>query len=132
MAADETPLPRYFVPGKRKNDAPIFQSDADVLVIGTGSDATFRVDDPMAARLHLKVVYENGLFRVEDLGSALGTYVNGLPVDGVLPLNEGDEVVFGVSPQVVTVWFSGGRPGEQPPFEVVEYVPEVHSVRVAD
>jgi len=51
---------------------------AKPVVIGRDSDCGIVLDEPLISRKHVQVSFANGVFTVEDLGSAHGTYVNGL------------------------------------------------------
>jgi pSer/pThr/pTyr-binding forkhead associated (FHA) protein len=53
------------------------------------------LDDPFASAEHAVLTYRGRSWYVEDLNSTNGTYVNGVPVDGVAPLGFGDEVQVG-------------------------------------
>ncbi len=50
------------------------------LLIGSGSDCGLRVGDRYASRHHARVVYSPQGYRIEDLGSANGTWVDGAAV----------------------------------------------------
>jgi pSer/pThr/pTyr-binding forkhead associated (FHA) protein len=66
------------------------------VTLGRGANADVRVLDQCASRLHCRILQvENQLF-VQDLGSTLGTLVNGQPVEEA-PLNSGDTLTVGVS-----------------------------------
>jgi pSer/pThr/pTyr-binding forkhead associated (FHA) protein len=45
-------------------------------LIGRGSEAKLRIDDPSISQTHAKVIYDNGDWRVEGVGST-----NGIRVD---------------------------------------------------
>jgi pSer/pThr/pTyr-binding forkhead associated (FHA) protein len=53
------------------------------------------LDDPFASAEHALLTYRGRAWYVEDRGSTNGTYVNGVPVDGVGPLGFGDEIQVG-------------------------------------
>jgi pSer/pThr/pTyr-binding forkhead associated (FHA) protein len=65
-------------------------------VVGRGRASDVVVRDPDMSREHFEVTYESGRYRVRDLGSKNGLFVNGLPVD-VGVLQAGDEVVAGAT-----------------------------------
>ncbi len=44
------------------------------------------------SRKHARVFFENGQFRIEDLGSSNGTFLNGRRVDAPSTLNDGDRI----------------------------------------
>lgn len=62
--------------------------------LGRGSDADLRLQDPSVSRLHARVVFVDGGYCLFDLGSTLGTEVNGRRVD-VHKLADGDVIVLG-------------------------------------
>ena len=64
-------------------------------VIGRGPTAALRVDDAGVSREHAAVRRRDGAWWVQDLGSANGTFVNGLPANVSMKLRDGDEVCFG-------------------------------------
>ena len=69
---------------------------AEPLTIGRGPDNRLSTSDPSASRQHCEIVCESGVFRVRDLGSHNGTFVNRVPVRERV-LAEGDEIKVGRS-----------------------------------
>ena len=76
-----------------------------VSTIGRGLDNECVLDDRAVSRKHATLASEgDGEFRITDLGSENGTYVNGVRITSQL-LKDGDEVHMGKS----TLVFSAGR-----------------------
>jgi pSer/pThr/pTyr-binding forkhead associated (FHA) protein len=67
----------------------------DAIVVGRGSDVTFRLADRNVSRRHARFVRQNGTVFVEDLGSLTGTRVNGERIAGKRKLRDGDLVQIG-------------------------------------
>ncbi len=67
--------------------------------LGRGKDCGIRLKDARASRVHCRVYFAEGAWRVEDLGSANGTLVNGeyLPPREPRLLRGGEELVVGSS-----------------------------------
>jgi pSer/pThr/pTyr-binding forkhead associated (FHA) protein len=64
-------------------------------VVGRSGAADFVVSDPDVSRQHFEIVREpSGTYRVRDLGSKNGLFVNGAPALAC-PLSPGDEVRAG-------------------------------------
>jgi transcriptional regulator with GAF, ATPase, and Fis domain len=74
---------------------------AEALSIGREKSNTIAVEDRMLSRHHCQINVEDSEFRIRDLGSSNGTYINGLPVE-VHPLKEGDQIRAGQSLFVFT------------------------------
>ncbi len=66
------------------------------VMIGHGPDAGIRVDDHWASHHHCEINVVKGTLVVRDLGSMLGTFVNGLNVNSAL-LMPGDKLTVGVT-----------------------------------
>ena len=67
-----------------------------VKTIGRGQDNNIVVNDTKVSRAHLQIVQDdNGNISVVDLGSANGTYVNGVRITSETPLRTGDELRIG-------------------------------------
>ena len=67
-----------------------------VITIGRSSDNDVVVNDSMVSRHHLQIIQnENGTFRLSDLQSANGTFVNGQKINGEAPLFNNDTVKIG-------------------------------------
>ncbi len=66
-----------------------------VTTLGRDVNNGIVLDDPFASAEHAVLTYRGRSWYVEDLASTNGTYVNGVPVEGVGPLGFGDEVQVG-------------------------------------
>ncbi len=62
--------------------------------IGRQARCSLVVLRPSVSRLHAKIIYESGIFYVEDLGSSNGTFRNNESIKRV-PLEDGDEIRCG-------------------------------------
>jgi hypothetical protein len=68
------------------------------IVIGRARDTDLTLEDGEASRHHARVTpLEDGSARVEDLGSANGTFVNHNELQGPARLDPGDELLIGVT-----------------------------------
>ena len=66
-------------------------------LLGRGSGADIRVEDPFASSRHARLVRQGGVVVLEDLGSTNGTYLNEELLTGPQPLHRGDRVRIGDS-----------------------------------
>ncbi len=73
-------------------DAPVTDNRC---LVGRSPDCDVVVGDDRVSRRHLLLWREAGRVHVRDLGSANGTTVDGLPVDGDTPLDPGSVVGLG-------------------------------------
>lgn len=76
--------------------APVIPLQRLPVTLGRGEEADFQIADQCASRLHCRIVEVENQLIVQDLGSALGTLVNGQPIVEA-PLNFGDRLTVGVS-----------------------------------
>ena len=63
--------------------------------VGRDSSNDIVLEDDQASSRHMKIVYEEKAFSVEDLGSRNGTYVNGEHIAGPRVLANGDLIKIG-------------------------------------
>ncbi len=68
--------------------------DEDKVTVGRDPSNDIMLDDGTVSREHAVFIRENGHYRVEDVGSLNGTYVNRRRVDSV-ELHSGDELMIG-------------------------------------
>lgn len=68
-----------------------------VVQIGRGGFCDIPLNDPLVSEKHARVVYSNGSFWIEDLGSRNGTFVNGHRIDRKSVLRDGYLVRMGSS-----------------------------------
>ena len=85
------PFLRHKVPGGEPRVVPL---DKDVTVIGRGKDCDLVLEDNNASRRHCQVWKWAGHWKLEDLQSKNGTYVNGAKVTSV-KLADGDLIAIG-------------------------------------
>ena len=71
-----------------------FRLDQPVTAAGRHLDSNIVLDDITVSRRHAEFLYERGEFRVFDVGSLNGTYVNGEPIHSAV-LTNGDEIRLG-------------------------------------
>ena len=81
--------------------------EADEVIIGRHGAADVRFPDMSVSRYHAVLCVSNGVWRVIDLDSKSGTYVNGKKVYERTLLNSGDEIRFGS--KAVVIREKGGR-----------------------
>ncbi len=72
----------------------VFPLDQDILTLGRLGTNEIVLPDVSVSRSHARMVREKGEFRIEDLGSTNGTYVNGQRVSSET-LNNGDVLRLG-------------------------------------
>ena len=66
----------------------------DVVSVGRGQESSIFLDDVTVSRKHAEIVHEGGGYRIRDVGSLNGTYVNRVRVDAV-DLRNGDQIQVG-------------------------------------
>lgn len=74
----------------------IYDLDGEV-VLGRGSQAEIRLEDPFASSQHARIYVQAGVFAIEDLRSTNGTYLNEERLESPRPLHPGDRVRIGDS-----------------------------------
>ncbi|MEO1979476.1 MAG: FHA domain-containing protein, partial [Fuerstiella sp.] len=95
----------------------------DELIIGRSVGTHIRVDDTEMSRQHAKVFEDRGIYRLQDLDSANGTFVNGQRVTEHTLLN-GDSIRLGTTLltfQLATTDHSSGTAHQ------VQFVDDSHS-----
>lgn len=65
------------------------------IVFGRSPRCTYVMDDRLLSNQHCEVAFTNGFWRVRDLGTTVGTRVNGAAISGSRALFPGDLVQFG-------------------------------------
>ncbi len=93
-------MAHFVVTAKKK---PRLDTDALEIAIGTRTSCDLTLRDPIAAEVHCRIAYAELAFRIEDAGTATGTFVNGLAIEGPTVLADGDEIVVGVNKLVVRI-----------------------------
>ena len=82
-----------------------FVLDVDLVTAGRHPDSDIFLDDITVSRRHAEFLRDGGSYRVRDVGSLNGTYVNRERTDDAV-LAHGDEVQIG---KFKLVFFSGGE-----------------------
>ena len=67
------------------------------IIVGRSDMCEVYIDDPKMSRQHFAIEYTDGVYMISDLGSANGTYVNGVRVQSRQRLNSGDMIVAGLT-----------------------------------
>ena len=66
----------------------------EVVTVGRGQESSIFLDDVTVSRKHAEIMHEQSGYRIRDVGSLNGTYVNRVRVDAV-DLRNGDEIQVG-------------------------------------
>ncbi len=77
--------------------------DADEFMIGRGGDCGIVLPERQVSRYHVKIRQEDGRYFLEDLASKNGTHLNGTPIQGTVPLQDGDEIQIALAVKLVFV-----------------------------
>lgn len=77
--------------------------DADEFVIGRGSDCELILPERQVSRYHVKIRRQDGRYFLEDLGSKNGTHLNGTQIQGIVPIQDGDELQIALCVKLVFV-----------------------------
>jgi len=72
-----------------------FSPEGERTTVGRSPDNDIFLDDVTVSRKHAVLVQDGGEFRIEDLGSLNGTFVNRRRIDSAARLESGDEVQIG-------------------------------------
>jgi pSer/pThr/pTyr-binding forkhead associated (FHA) protein len=81
-----------------------FVLDADVTKAGRHPDSDIFLDDITVSRRHAEVVHDNDGYKLRDVGSLNGTYLNRERIEREAKLAHGDELQIG---KFKLVFFSG-------------------------
>lgn len=81
------------------------------VTIGRSANNDIQIAEQHVSRQHATIAYHNGVFMIEDLGSANGTFVNDHPVKEPFPLCAGDVVRL----HTPILYFMAADDGEAPP-----------------
>ncbi|HEX6117448.1 MAG TPA: FHA domain-containing protein [Solirubrobacterales bacterium] len=65
------------------------------LTIGRSAEADVRIEDRFASQIHCRVYSKRNAYRLEDLGSTNGTFLNGEQVNGEVGLRDLDQIRIG-------------------------------------
>lgn len=76
---------------------PVRLSEAAVNAIGRHGSCEFVLRKEEVSRRHAEIYFEGGVFRIRDLGSTNGTYVDGSRVVGDVTLTRGAKIEIGTS-----------------------------------
>ena len=66
----------------------------DVVTVGRGQESSIFLDDVTVSRKHAEILHGQSGYRIRDVGSLNGTYVNRVRVNAV-DLRNGDEIQIG-------------------------------------
>ena len=72
----------------------IYEVRDNEIIIGRSPQCDILLDDEEVSKLHTKIRVVDGVFYVDDLGSANGTFVNGKQ-EYHAELKDGDEIMIG-------------------------------------
>lgn len=82
----------------------------EIVLLGRGDGATIRIPDASVSRQHATIRFEDRHFWISDLGSANGTFVNGMAIKSARVLCHGDRLQLG---NAVLVFEDSGSPAPQ-------------------
>lgn len=96
MATVSSASPRLVVTTPESLRGKVLAVDDGRVVVGRGPASDVELDEPHVSRRHAALEHLDGRTLLRDLGSSMGTRVNGSLFDGERALQHGDLVRFGV------------------------------------
>ncbi|HEV7784636.1 MAG TPA: FHA domain-containing protein, partial [Thermoanaerobaculia bacterium] len=99
----------FLVEHPAESQVPASRVEGDELLIGRGTNAGLRLDDSAVALEHARIERSGDGYRLHDLGSDTGTYLNGRPVGSAAYLKDGDTLGLGGT-QAQVRWRSPADP----------------------
>jgi len=118
LMAESTPEPEYpsllIVGGPTGNTRIELIDQMEEILLGRTPDCPVQIPSPTISKHHARIIRRGGIIEIEDLGSANGTYVNGIEIKGVCRLNDRAEIVL-------------GQKGEEEPICIVFSLPDAIS-----
>lgn len=85
---------------RNESNSEFIVVDQPSAILGRRSDADVRLVAPDVSRRHCRLFFDGGHWKVQDLSSLNGVYVNDDPVR-IAPLHRGDTLRLGVTAYVV-------------------------------
>lgn len=79
----------------QEGEASKFELNSDETLIGRHPECHVQINSNMVSRKHARVMKDELGFRVEDMGSGNGTFVNGKKIEGPTLLNHEDRIKLG-------------------------------------
>jgi small-conductance mechanosensitive channel len=74
----DRPRPAYLYVAEGPDRGVSLALDGEAATVGRSRDCTLRLNEPNASKDHLRIAWEDGAWKLDDLGSSFGTQVNGL------------------------------------------------------
>jgi hypothetical protein len=81
-----------------------FVVDRTVATIGRDPNNDIAIDEPSVSRRHAQLVYRDGWFHIQDLGSANRVAVNGAPIRGSMRIGPGDQIALSRDVTLAVEW----------------------------
>ena len=72
-----------------------FALTSESTLIGRRAPAHISLNDDGVSRSHARVMHRDGCYEIEDAGSTNGTYVDGVRIQGRVPLQDGSRIQIG-------------------------------------
>lgn len=66
--------------------------ESDEFLIGRGSDCDIVLPERQVSRHHVQILHKDGRYQLKEFGSKNGTHLNGSQVEGIVSLQDGDEI----------------------------------------
>lgn len=115
----------------RPDDSEALEVDQAGISLGRSSDNRIVLDDPVASYRHALIRREGDGYRIEDLGSRNGTWVNDERVTEGYALESGDEICVGNTRLVFNVVDEAAQQEPPPARPEVSLTREIHVITEA-
>ena len=97
---NETPLHATLTIVSGPGTNTVITLPQDELVLGRIEPAGLVINHPEVSRRHARIIYHEGSYYLEDLGSVNGTLLNGQVITGEYLLKSGDEIMIGTEVKI--------------------------------